>query len=170
MTPPSAAAAAPERAPRPAPPRTRPPARTRPATRRGVADALRALPDRPLLDRLIRGRFWIGIVTATLIGIVAMQIALLKLNSGIGRALTHETVLQQQNASLREQVSELSDPSRILAQATQLGMAMAQPGSERFLTATPALEGAAIGALHAGAGKATPMSEPPAASDVSEGG
>ena len=39
-----------------------------------------------LLDRLIRGRAWIVLIGFALLGIVAMQVSLLKLNAGIGRA------------------------------------------------------------------------------------
>jgi hypothetical protein len=58
---------------------------TRPAARRDRSAPLgaralafvRALPDHPLLDRLIRGRAWIPILGVMLAGIVAMQVEVL---------------------------------------------------------------------------------------------
>ena len=48
-----------------------------------------------LLDRLIRSRVWIALVAFALIGIVGMQLWMLKLNGGIGRAIEHESYLQR---------------------------------------------------------------------------
>src|SRR4051794_426802 len=48
---------------------------------------VRELPDARLLDRLIRGRAWIVLIGVLLMGIVVMQVSLLKLNTGIGRAV-----------------------------------------------------------------------------------
>jgi len=59
----------------------------------GLISALEGLAQHRLLDRLIRGRTWIGIVAFALIGIVTLQLGLLKLNGGIGRALEHEALL-----------------------------------------------------------------------------
>ena len=42
------------------------------------------------MDRLVRSRAWVVIIGFGLIGIVAMQVSMLKLNTGIGRAV--ETV------------------------------------------------------------------------------
>ena len=56
----------------------------------GLLGALETLSGHRLLDRLIRGRMWIGIVAFALIGIVTLQLGLLKLNSGIGRSLERE--------------------------------------------------------------------------------
>ncbi|HKH79019.1 MAG TPA: hypothetical protein VJ996_03305, partial [Solirubrobacteraceae bacterium] len=127
MTPPAAAAAAAARTaaapavhPRRAPlaPVRRPrrvsgpaarPARARPAPRaRTAASTAGALVTHPLLDRLIHGRAWIGIVAFALIGIVTMQLGLLKLNAGIGRALEHEAALQREDSALSVENSEVA--------------------------------------------------------------
>ena len=60
-----------------------------------------------LLDRLIRGRVWIGVIAFALIGIVTMQLVLLKLNAGIGRSLVREALLQRENATLSAENSEV---------------------------------------------------------------
>src|SRR5205814_889510 len=43
---------------------------------------LRTLPDHTIVDRLTRGRLWIGLIACLLLGLVGMQVALLKLNAG----------------------------------------------------------------------------------------
>ena len=65
---------------------------------------------------------WIGIVAFALIGIVTLQLGLLKLNSGIGRALEREGSLQRENATLSVENSELATGARVESQAAQLGM------------------------------------------------
>jgi hypothetical protein len=129
--------------PAPRPRRLSGPARPRAVPGRvaggGVALELIALLERlsshRLLDRLIRGRAWIGLVAFALIGIVALQLALLKLNGGVGRALEHEGLLQRENAALAIENSEMSSATRVQAHAAQLGMAMAPTSRLRFLSA-----------------------------------
>lgn len=136
------AVALPVTAPRPsAPPRRRPVALPRPVRRgdlplgaRGVA-WLRALPDHRLLERLIGGRIWIVLIGTLLVGIVTMQLTLLRLNAGIGQAIERSTALVQSNAELRASNSRLSDSERIVALATRMGFVTPPQGSPRFLTA-----------------------------------
>jgi cell division protein FtsL len=156
MTPPAAAAAPavrPRRAPAPRGPRrvsgparpTRPTVAPRPSRSRarpredglalGFAAALRALARHRLLDRLIRGRAWIFVIAFALIGVVALQLGLLKLNGGIGRALEREAMLQTQNSALSVENSELAAGERVEARAGKLGMTFAPAGAMRFLSA-----------------------------------
>jgi hypothetical protein len=171
MTPPAAAAAPavrPRRAPAPRGPRrvsgparpARPSVAPRPARSRtregglalGFVSALEALAQHRLLDRLIRGRAWIFVVAFALIGIVALQLGLLKLNGGIGRALEREGLLQRQNAALSIENSELAAGERVEARAGKLGMTFAPAGSMRFLSAGSHVEASkAAGALSSAA-------------------
>jgi hypothetical protein len=139
----AAAVALPQPVTRPsAPPRRRPAAVPRPSRRaelpRGARALawLRALPDHRLLDRLIGGRIWIVLLGTLLVGIVTMQLTLLRLNAGIGRAVERGGTLEQRNAGLRLSISRLSDSRRIVALATQAGFVMPPQGSPRFLTAS----------------------------------
>jgi cell division protein FtsL len=99
----------------------------------GLLSALERLASHRLLDRLIRGRAWLVLVTFALIGIVTLQLALLKLNGAVGRALHSAAVLQRENAALSIENSELTAADRVQAGATQLGMAFASSASLRFL-------------------------------------
>jgi hypothetical protein len=166
MTPPAAAAAAaapavqPRRAPAPGR-RLTPPARprrvsgparparglrARPSPRRsdqerGLAlalpSALARLTHHGLIDRLIAGKAWIIVVTFALIGIVTLQLALLGLNTSIGRSLEREGSLQRENAALSIENSEIAAGNRVEARAAQLGMEPVPAGALRFLTARP---------------------------------
>ena len=102
---------------------------------RGVAFAL-ALPDHPLLDRLVRARAWIPMLGVLLAGIVAMQVEVLKLGASIGRSVQMTTELQSRNEMLRASVTSLSNPQRIesVAEAT-MGMVLPGPGAVAFITA-----------------------------------
>ena len=82
----------------------------------------RRLSDSRLLDRLIRGRLWIPLVAAGLMGIVFMQVSMLKLNAGIGRAVQSAGTLERQNQTLRADVSHMESSSKIDAVAKSLGM------------------------------------------------
>lgn len=134
----AAAVALPQRAPVPLPaPRRRPAPVTRPSRRDlpGGARALawlRALPDHRLLDRLIGGRVWIVLICTLLVGIVTMQLTLLKLNAGIGRAVERGSQLEQRNATLRATISRLSDGDRVIAAARGMGYVVPPQGSPRY--------------------------------------
>jgi hypothetical protein len=149
MTPPAAAAAipAPRPATRPAPARrARPaaPARPRrvvpPARRAAVPGTQAVETSARLLDRLIRSRSWIVLVAFALIGIVAMQLWLLKLNGGIGRAIEHESYLQRANASLAAENSGMSAGDLVEQQAVAAGMSILAPGKLVFLRTRGAMD------------------------------
>jgi hypothetical protein len=106
----------------------------------GLIAALESLSRHRLLDRLIRGRTWIALVAFALIGIVTMQLGLLKLNGGIGRALEQEALLQRENAALSIESSELAAPSREQSLAARLGMESVPSGALRFLAVNPLLD------------------------------
>jgi cell division protein FtsL len=104
---------------------------------------------------------WIAIVAFALIGIVALQLGLLKLNGGIGRAIEREALLQRQNAALSIENSELAAGPRVEALAAQLGMAFASPSQLRFLDSHPRADTARAAATLAAAARtaAQPTSE-----------
>jgi cell division protein FtsL len=103
---------------------------------------------RQRLDRLIRGRSWIALVAFALIGIVVLQLLVLKLNANIGRELAREGSLQRENAALSIEGSELAAGSRVESRAASLGMELVPISSLRFLTARPRVDaGRAAAAL-----------------------
>jgi cell division protein FtsL len=98
---------------------------------------LRAMPDHVVVDRLIRGRLWIGLIGCLLLGLVGMQVALLKLNAGIGRAVQQGANLERRNGELRAEISRLGSEERIQAMGAKLGLIMPDAGSVTYLAARP---------------------------------
>jgi cell division protein FtsL len=118
------------------------PARPHPDTARapaapGVPARLRALPEHPLVDRLLRGRAWIWLVGAALMGIVAMQVSLLKLNTGISRAVQATTTLERANVQLESEIARLASNERISRIAAERGMVAPPAGSVVYVHARP---------------------------------
>jgi hypothetical protein len=108
--------------------------------RRGTTSVfgrIRALPEHRVVDRLLRSRLWIWALGVLLGGIVAMQVSMLKLNSGISRAVETTTTLERQNADLEASIARLSAPDRIESGASSLGMVMPPAGDVGYLTARP---------------------------------
>jgi hypothetical protein len=114
---------------------------------RAVAPPRHRVVDHPLLDRLIRGRTWIGIVGFALIGIVAMQVTRLKLNAGIGRSVERATQLTRENSLLTMQVSTLRAAELRQAGTARQGMVYAPPGDVRYLRAGRADAGRAAASI-----------------------
>ncbi|HXP98480.1 MAG TPA: hypothetical protein VN845_00275 [Solirubrobacteraceae bacterium] len=103
-----------------------------------TAGALERVSASSLLDRLIVGRAWIGLLAFALIGVVAMQLVVLKLNTGIGRTLQRQVLLQRENAELGIENSVYSAESRIAPLAAAAGMSFAPPGTVHFVAASAA--------------------------------
>jgi hypothetical protein len=99
----------------------------------GVFERLRALPETRMVDRLLRGRVWIWMVGILLGGIVAMQVSMLKLNTGIGRAVTTTATLERQNAGLEADIARLSSSERARSAAAAKGMIMPPAGANEYL-------------------------------------
>jgi hypothetical protein len=103
----------------------------------GVLAALNSLSRSPSLDRLIRGRTWIVLIAFALIGIVTLQLLVLRLNANIGRALVREAQLQRTNAALSIEGSELAAGERVESLTAKLGMELVPEGALRFLSINP---------------------------------
>jgi cell division protein FtsL len=110
-------------------------------------DAFEGLSSSAVLDRLIRGRAWIGLLAFALIGMVTMQLLVLKLNTGIGHTLTRVAQLQRENAQLGIEDSASSAESRIAPLAVSAGMTLAPVGTVHFVAASPAYVTRAAAAL-----------------------
>jgi cell division protein FtsL len=97
---------------------------------------VRSLPDRSWLDRVVRGRIWIGLLGILLAGIVATQVEVLRLNADTGRALQQSAALSVRNQALRTSVAELSDDARIERLAAGMGMVFPVPTGLTFVPAS----------------------------------
>jgi hypothetical protein len=103
--------------------------------RSSAFERVRALPDHRLVDGLLRSRAWIVIVAILLGGIVAMQVSLLKLNSGISRAVETTATLERQNADMEDAIARLSSGERVRDAALRAGMVAPPAGDVGFLRA-----------------------------------
>jgi hypothetical protein len=148
MTPPPAgtarlragvAAPAPLRLP-PAPRRVSGPAqRTRTVERpvTGFAAVFIWLIDHPWLERLVRGRAWIAIVASALLGIVAMQVALLRLGAQVGSQTAAVNSMIQRNEAMVATIGGLEASRGLGAPPSSLGMLYPPPGSVTYLQPSP---------------------------------
>jgi hypothetical protein len=109
----------------------------------------RSLPDSALLDRLLRGRAWIGLLGVLLIGLVAINVSLLKFNAEAGRNAEKAKALRVQNAALRARVSRLRSSDRLERAGRELGLTMPAAGQVRYLSTRPRDGRAAAKALRA---------------------
>ena len=98
-----------------------------------VARGVATLPDHRIVDTLVRGRWWIGFVGFLLIGIVAMQVSLLKLNAGIGASVQRSALLERTNGELRASVSRLGARERVQAEAERIGLVMPAAGDVHYI-------------------------------------
>ena len=113
----------------------------------------RALTGRIGLGGFVGGRMWIGVFAALLLGLVFLQVSLLKLNSGISVNVERAQALERQNASLRGALSQLDAGQRIQDVAGALGMVMPGAGAVCYLDART--RGACSGGDAAAASNAT---------------
>ncbi|MFN2615589.1 MAG: hypothetical protein ABR581_00535 [Thermoleophilaceae bacterium] len=105
-----------------------------------VARALRAR-GVGVLDALLHGRGWIGLVGVLLVGIVFFNVALLQLNRGIARTSERSAALERTNARLRLSVARLGSTERIQRVAGQRGLVMPAPGDVHYLRLHPRADG-----------------------------
>ena len=99
--------------------------------------AARTLRDSTAVDRLVRSRIWIGLLGALLIGLVALNVSLLKLNAAAGRNAEWARTLRVENADLRARVSRLHSAARIQADGGKQGLVMPAAADVHYLTADP---------------------------------
>jgi hypothetical protein len=111
----------------------------RPVT--GVFDRIKALPDHRVIDRLLRGRVWICFIGVALMGIVAMQVSMLKLNSGISRAVETTATLERQNSDMEARIARLASGERIRGAADQGGMVTPAAGELHYLRVRGGIDG-----------------------------
>ena len=99
----------------------------------GVFDRIKALPDHRVIDRLLRGRVWICFIGVALMGIVAMQVSMLKLNSGISRAVETTATLERQNSDMEASIARLASGERIRGAADKASMVTPAAGEVHYL-------------------------------------
>jgi hypothetical protein len=123
---------------------------------------------------LLRGRALIVALAAMLLGLVFLQVSLLKLNTQISQNVERAAVLERANAGTRAEIARLDAGRRIQDVAAQLGMVMPGAGALCYLDArrpgacTGGDPAAAASAVDPAATTAPPLPEDAAAAEAAE--
>jgi hypothetical protein len=102
-----------------------------------VAGAARRLRDSQAVDRVVRGRIWIGLLGVLLIGLVGLNVSLLKLNAAAGRNAEWAKKLRVENADLQARVSRLRSAARIQDAGAGMGLVMPAAADVHYLNVDP---------------------------------
>ncbi len=100
-------------------------------------ERIRALPDKRVVDRLLRGRLCIWVIGVMLGGIVAMQVSLLRMNAGISRAVSTAATLELKNSDLEAAIARSTTGDKVREAALANGMVDPPAGNATFLRARP---------------------------------
>jgi cell division protein FtsL len=123
---------------RPAAPPRRVSGRARPATPAGrVAPLPRGA---RVLDALLTGRIWIGLIGVLLAGIVFFNVDLLQMNREITQMADKAAQIKRENDRLRHDYARLASSERIQEAAAELGLVYPAAGEVRYLESKPKLD------------------------------
>jgi uncharacterized membrane protein YgcG len=100
------------------------------------AGAVRDISDSTLIMRLTRGRGWIAVLGAMLVGIVALNVVSLSLTAGSGRVSLQIDELNTEISALRAEIDQKLSASRVEAEAARLGLANPNPKEITYLNAS----------------------------------
>jgi len=118
-----------------------------------------------LLDRLLSGRLWIGLVFLLLVGIVFFNVDLLRMNRDIAVTAEKAETIKRQNARLRGDLARLGSSERIQKVAAESGLVLPAPGEVRYLKTNTGVDARnALGRLKAGPQTGAAAGDPPAPS------
>ena len=85
--------------------------------------------------RVAGGVFWIGVIAVLLAGVVALNVAVLRLNMKLDQLGRQRSDLQAKNAALSVQLSSAASAPRIQGiAARRLGLAQATPDQTSYVT------------------------------------
>ena len=93
-----------------------------------------------MLDALLNGRIWIGLVGVLLAGIVFFNVDLLRMNREITHMADQAAQLKRENAHLRQDVAGLANSERIQQAAAELGLVLPAPAEVRYLKSNPTID------------------------------
>jgi cell division protein FtsL len=93
-----------------------------------------------LLDALLTGRIWIGLVGVLLAGIVFFNVDLLQMNREITQMADRAAEIKRQNDRLRHDYARLASSERIQEAAATLGLVYPAAGEVRYLESDPKLD------------------------------
>jgi cell division protein FtsL len=93
-----------------------------------------------VLDALLSGRIWIGLIGVLLAGIVFFNVDLLQMNREITQMAEKATQIKRENDRLRHDYARLASSERIQEAALALGLVYPAAGEVRYLASKPKLD------------------------------
>jgi cell division protein FtsL len=90
-----------------------------------------------VLDALLTGRLWIGLIGVLLAGIVFFNVDLLQMNREITQMADKATAIKRENDRLRHDYARLASSERIQEAAAALGLVYPAAGEVRYLESKP---------------------------------
>ena len=93
-----------------------------------------------VLDTLLTGRIWIGLIGVLLAGIVFFNVDLLQMNREITQMADKATQIKRENDRLRHDYARLASSERIQEAAAALGLVYPAAGEVRYLDSKPKLD------------------------------
>jgi cell division protein FtsL len=89
-------------------------------------------------SRLTGGVIWIAVLAVLLVGVVALNVAVLRLNMRYDKLGRTKVDLVAQNADLQSQLSSAAATERIQQEArSQLGLVTADPNTTKYIQLHP---------------------------------
>ncbi|MGB2954246.1 MAG: hypothetical protein WBB74_12775, partial [Gaiellaceae bacterium] len=79
------------------------------------------------------GLVWIGVIGVLLAGVVALNVAVLRLNVRLDKTTSERAKLHAENAALASELSSAAASPRIQTQAQQRGLVPAQPDGTTYV-------------------------------------
>ena len=129
-----------------------------------TAGAVGDIADSGVVVRMTRGRIWIGVLGALLVGIVALNVRALDLNAASSEVARQTDGLKRANSALEAQIAGELSNDQVQAAAVRVGLAMPAPGAIRYLH--PGRDAAAIAARRLADGDFTLGTVAPAITEV----
>jgi len=102
-----------------------------------AAGAVGGLADSRMFVWLTRGRLWIGLLGALLVGIVGLNVMALSFSAASSDAGQAADALRRQNSALHAQIASRLSNSEIQEVAAKLGLVMPGAGSFTYLEISP---------------------------------
>jgi hypothetical protein len=129
-----------------------------------TAGAVGGLADSGLVVRMTRGRIWIFVLGALLVGIVALNVWALDLNASSSEVARQTDGLKRANSALQAQIAGELSNEQVQAVASKIGLIVPEPGAIRYLGTGG--DAAAIAARRLANGDFTLGTVAPAITDV----
>ena len=102
-----------------------------------TAGAIGGIADSGLVVRLTRGQWWIGVLGALLVGIVALNVFALSFNASSSRVAEQTDGLKRANSALQAQIAGELSNDKVLSAADALGLVYPAPNDVRTVSPRP---------------------------------